>query len=77
MALRKDIFGESTLKFTKKITSKTPLHPYLNRGDYSIPISEKWQEYVDFYANKKQQMRFRSNYLKHVKVWNIFQEIAI
>lgn len=53
VALRKDIFGKSMFKFTKKITNKTPLRPYLKWGDYSIPISEKWQEYVDLYTNKK------------------------
>lgn len=40
-------------EFTERRTEQTPLRPFLNPGDYSIPISEKWQEYIDLYTNKK------------------------
>ena len=39
--------------FTEKRTSKTALRSFLNLGDYSIPVSQKWQEYIDLYTNKK------------------------
>lgn len=53
VALRKDTIGEKDILFTKQLTSKTPLRPYINSGDYSIPISERWEEYIDLYTNKK------------------------
>lgn len=43
----------SNFIFTEKITEKTALRQFLNNGDYSIPISNKWEEYIDFYTNKK------------------------
>ena len=39
--------------FTEKITEKTPFRRFLQLGDYSIPISDKWQEYIDLYTNHK------------------------
>ncbi|HAF60026.1 MAG TPA: DNA (cytosine-5-)-methyltransferase [Clostridiales bacterium UBA9856] len=45
--------GEMAFSFTKKVTEKTMLRKFLNLGDYSIPISPKWQEYIDLYTNKK------------------------
>lgn len=38
--------------FTEKICKKTSLREYLNYGDYSIPISDRWNEYIDLYTNK-------------------------
>ncbi len=39
--------------FTTKRTEKTPFRSFLQLGDYSIPISDKWQEYIDLYTNRK------------------------
>ena len=52
IGLRKSIFGDTKFEFTKKRTPKTSLRNYLNLGDYSIPISERWQEYIDLYTNQ-------------------------
>lgn len=53
VGLRRDVFSNVDFAFTRKITEKTALRSYLNLGDYSIPISDKWQEYIDLYTNKK------------------------
>lgn len=42
-------------EFTEQQTNRTPLRPFLNEGDYSIPISEKWNEYIDLYTGKKSE----------------------
>lgn len=39
--------------FTERITEETPFAPYINHGDNSIPITKKWQEYIDLYTGKK------------------------
>ena len=46
-------YGNISFRFTDKKTSKTALRGYLNNGDYSIPISAKWEEYIDLYTNRK------------------------
>jgi len=46
-------FGELSANFTKHRTSKTPLRPFINHGDYSIPISDRWQAYIDLYTGKR------------------------
>lgn len=43
----------SNFIFTKKLTERTPFRNFLNAGDYSIPISEKWEEYIDLYTGRK------------------------
>lgn len=48
-----DKYGDIDFHFTEKITDKTVLRGYLKNGDYSIPISEKWQEYIDLYTKRK------------------------
>jgi DNA (cytosine-5)-methyltransferase 1 len=50
----------NTFSVTKKRTSPTPFRSFIAHGDYSIPISEKWQEYIDLYIGKKNidQMSF-------------------
>lgn len=60
VAFRLEKIGTVNFNFTEKCTEKTALRPFLNLGDYSIPISEKWQEYIDLYTNKKsaEQMSF-------------------
>lgn len=52
IALRKDVFGSKKIHFTSRRTPKTALRDYLELGDYSIPISDRWQEYIDLYTNK-------------------------
>ncbi len=51
VAIRADInsFG---FQFTKKRTSKIPFSSIIVEGDNSIPISEKWQTYIDLYTGK-------------------------
>ncbi|NFO97776.1 DNA (cytosine-5-)-methyltransferase [Clostridium botulinum] len=53
IGLKKDIFNTLEFDFTEKITEKTPLRGFLNHNDFSIPISDKWQEYIDLYTNVK------------------------
>lgn len=53
VAFKTKITGNIEFNFTEKNTGKTALRSFLNLGDYSIPISDKWQEYVDLYTNKK------------------------
>ena len=52
VAIDKNIVKGKEFKFTKTKTEKTSLRPFLNHGDYSIPISAKWEEYIDLYTNK-------------------------
>lgn len=51
VCIRKDIhsFG---FQFTRKRTKKYPFKDFIERGDNSIPISEKWQTYIDLYTGK-------------------------
>lgn len=49
----KTYFSDMNFTFTKQLYEKVPLRDFLNNGDFSIPISEKWQEYIDLYTNKK------------------------
>ncbi len=39
-------------QFTKKRTAKIPFKNILAKGDNSIPISQKWQIYIDLYTGK-------------------------
>lgn len=47
------IYPDAKFAFTTSITARTPLRAFLNSGDYSIPISNRWQEYIDLYVGKK------------------------
>ena len=53
VGLRKDIFGERLVNFTKKRTEKTPFRPYIIPGDCSIPVTKRWNEYIDYYLGIK------------------------
>lgn len=53
VGLHREKYGESKVSFTKKLTEKTALRPFLCEGDYSIPITPRWQEYIDYYTGKK------------------------
>ena len=48
-------YNNISFEFTEQHTERTPLRPFLNLGDYSIPISEKWEEYIDLYTGKKSE----------------------
>mgnify|MGYP006430489059 CR=1 FL=1 len=51
VCIRNDIesFG---FQFTRKRTKKNPLKNFIQQGDNSIPISDKWQTYIDLYTGK-------------------------
>ena len=53
VGLRKDIFGERSVFFTEKRTEKTPFRPFIIHGDYSIPVTKRWDEYIDYYLGIK------------------------
>lgn len=53
LAFKDEIYNDIHFEFTKRRTSKTSLRKFLDNGNYSIPISDKWQEYIDLYTNKK------------------------
>lgn len=53
VAILKNVICDRNFSFTVGTTAKTPLRPFLNNGDYSIPISQRWNEYIDLYTNKK------------------------
>lgn len=49
----KEVIGNLEFEFSKKITERASLRNFLNLGDYSIPITPKWQEYIDLYTERK------------------------
>lgn len=53
-------YGKKDIKFTDKKTEKTPLRPFLIPGDNSIPVTARWNEYIDYYLGLKteDQMSF-------------------
>ena len=53
VGLRKDTYGERLVKFTEKRTEKTSFRPFIIRGDRSIPVTERWNEYIDYYLGIK------------------------
>lgn len=48
----KEEYPDIRFSFTEQKTKRTPLRPFLNNGDYSIPISKKWEEYIDLYTGR-------------------------
>lgn len=46
---RKDL-GDYPFLFTRKTSPKTSFKSIIQRGDNSIPISDKWQRYIDLYT---------------------------
>ena len=44
---------DKAFAFTKRRTNPTPFRQFIEHGDYSIPISDKWHEYIDLYTGKK------------------------
>lgn len=55
VAFLKEKYPNIEFTFTERITKKTPLRPFLKLGDYSIPVTKKWQEYIDLYTGKKEE----------------------
>lgn len=53
IGLLKEKYGDIHVRFTQKITEKTALRPYLCNGDNSIPITARWNEYIDYYTGVK------------------------
>ena len=53
IGLQKEKYGDLRVEFSSKKTERTPLRPFLIPGDYSIPISSRWQEYIDLYTGQK------------------------
>lgn len=53
VGLRKDIYGERSVEFTERKTEKTSFRPFIIHGDYSIPVTKKWDEYIDYYLGIK------------------------
>lgn len=53
IGLHKEKYGDIKVEFTQKKTNKTALRSFLCEKDYSIPITSKWQEYIDYYTGKK------------------------
>ncbi|WP_444920871.1 DNA cytosine methyltransferase [Microbulbifer sp. CnH-101-G] len=51
VAFRQDI-NSFNFSFPTGHTLPTPLRSFLEPKDYSIPISKKWNEYIDLYTNK-------------------------
>ena len=49
----KKIYGEIKVNYTQKRTEKTALRSFLCEGDYSIPITPRWQEYIDYYTGRR------------------------
>lgn len=51
LGIRKDLdsFG---FQFTKKRSAKKPFRSFIEKGDDSIPISDKWNTYIDLYTGK-------------------------
>jgi DNA (cytosine-5)-methyltransferase 1 len=47
------IFNTAFFQFTEFRTKKTPFRNFIVHGDYSIPISAKWEQYIDLYTGKK------------------------
>jgi DNA (cytosine-5)-methyltransferase 1 len=60
VAFRKD-YDSKNFKFTEKRTEETAFRNFIEHGDYSIPISERWNEYIDLYTGKKtlEEMSFK------------------
>lgn len=53
IGLDQKTYGDQEIVFTTKRTEKTPLRPFIIHGDYSIPITPRWNEYIDLYTGKK------------------------
>ncbi|MFM7363783.1 MAG: DNA cytosine methyltransferase [Cuspidothrix sp.] len=59
IAFRKDL-GISSFIFPNPSYPEIHIENIIEKGDYSIPISSKWHEYIDYYAGRinDQQLSF-------------------
>ena len=62
VGLHREKYGETKVDFTKRLTEKTSLRSFLCEGDYSIPITPRWQEYIDYYTGKKALTKYLLKY---------------
>lgn len=53
IGLLRKIYGEVHVSFTKQRTERTSFRPFIIHGDYSIPITKRWNEYIDYYQGKR------------------------
>jgi len=53
VAFRFDSFAHIDFVFPRGTPIRKTIRSILNHGDNSIPISKKWNEYIDLYTNKK------------------------
>ncbi|MCZ8046612.1 MAG: DNA (cytosine-5-)-methyltransferase [Microcystis aeruginosa K13-05] len=51
LAFRKDL-GIKNFQFPQPCHAEVGIEKIIVPGDYSIPISEKWQQYIDYYAGR-------------------------
>lgn len=52
VALKKHLYREVNYEFPKSNGKSSVLRDIIKSGDNSIPISEKWNTYIDLYTNK-------------------------
>ena len=55
IGLLESVYGKREIHYKKQLTSRTALRPFLIPGDYSIPISKKWNSYIDLYTGAKSE----------------------
>ena len=53
VGLNMERYGDLAVNYTIHKTERTSLRGFLNPGDYSIPISRRWQDYIDLYTGIK------------------------
>ena len=53
IGLKRDTYGDRKVEFTKKRTEKTSFRPFIIQGDCSIPVTKRWDEYIDYYLGIK------------------------
>jgi len=53
VAFRNNEFSNVNFSFPTGNSTRKTVRDILNHGDNSIPISNKWHEYIDLYTNKK------------------------
>ena len=53
VAFQSDAFGHISYSFPSGTPFRRTIRSILNTGDYSIPITKKWNEYIDLYSNAK------------------------
>lgn len=51
VAFRRDL-NVTLFNFFQGNNHQTPLREFMNYGDYSIPITQKWESYIDLYTGK-------------------------